>query len=422
MAIAALALIDGIQDGWYLYHSGVVGFEGLRFRVNEGLTKLTDVNNETWQLLPGEQPRVGEDTLAKMRASGSDAMGLKKGMQLMMEALIISSVGSLHRPHDGHASQTDPGPRNREHHEGVDSIDVDLATHLGGEALAVVRKIASMDGIRPVGVMGLGFSPEFSMMNNGKDEDANYTLFALAQVIRCGSKLIRLARVTARSFLDIDLRLSLSEYGQPFEATGVIIPSGSIDGINVDLVAASFCRPDWGFCVSAVNVGAGLGFLERFLPMHQEVTIEETLEAGHDLSGLEDENRRQARDLVRIVMNACLFAVERGTRPVQPKTKFKPPAQRRNRQRDRERRGIAEPSRFQLFEIQDMPFMPSPAISGVQSGEDSRSQGGRQPMHRRRGHWKMQPYGPGRSKRRRIFVQGYMVNDQGGGEVETILS
>ena len=200
----------------------------------------------------------------------------------------------------------------------------------------------------------------------------------------------------------------------------MIIPSGSIDGIHVDLVAASFCRPDWGFCVSAVNVEAGLGFLERFLPMHQEVTIEETLEAGHDLSGLEDENRRQARDLVRIVMNACLFAVERGTRPVQPSTKLAP--HQRSRKRNQERRGIAGPRQAQLLEIQDLPFMPPSATAAVQPGEDDRVEGRRQPMHRRRGHWKMQPYGPGRSKRKRIFVQGYLVSAEEGGDLQTVLS
>ena len=211
MTAASLALIDGIKNGWYLYHSGVGGFEDTRCRVKAGLAQLSDVNNETWQLLPGEQPKVVDVTLAKMRASGSDAMGLKKGMQLMMEALIISTVGTLHRPQEGNASQIDPGPPNWEHHQGGDSTDVDLATHLGGQTLAIVEMIARMDGIRPVGVMGLGFSPELSEMNNGMDEDANYTFFALAQMVRGGSKLIRLARVTARSFLDIDLRLSLSE-------------------------------------------------------------------------------------------------------------------------------------------------------------------------------------------------------------------
>jgi hypothetical protein len=354
-------------------------------------------------------------------ASGTHAMGLKQDLQLMLEDLLISTVGPPLRPH-GHDRSTGLDARYRENPAGAGSSDLDLARHLGREALAVVEMVARTDGIRPVGAMGLGFTPGFSMMNDGKDEDANYTIFVLAQMIRGGSKLIRLARGTARSFLDIELRLSLGEYGQPFEATGVIIPSGSIDGIDVDLVAASFCRPDWGFCVSAVNVEAGLGFLERFQPMHPEVTIEETLEAGLELSGIGDENRRQARDLVRIVMNACLFAVERGTRPVQPMSKVKFSPQLRKRRRSRERRGIIEPSRFRFLEIQDLPFTPTPATTAAQSREDDRAEGRRQPVHRRRGHWKMQAYGPGRSKRKRIFVQGYMVGAGEGVELRTVLS
>jgi hypothetical protein len=194
----------------------------------------------------------------------------------------------------------------------------------------------------------------------------------------------------------------LSEYSQPFEAIGVMIPSGSIDGIDVDLVAAAFCRPEWGFCVSAVNVEAGLGFLERFLPTRKEVTIEETLEAGHGLSGLSDENRRQACDLVRIVINACPLAVERGTRPVQSNIRLTP------HERSRERQRIVDPRQAQLLQIQDLPLMPPPTTAAGQPGEEDQAEGRTQPMHRRRGHWKMQPYGPGRSKRKRIFVQGYL--------------
>lgn len=73
-----------------------------------------------------------------------------------------------------------------------------------------------------------------------------------------------------------------------------------------------------------------------------------------------------------------------------------------------------------MIEIQNLPLFRQAidAETKVESDGDGR----RLPMHRRRGHWKMQAHGPGMSERKRIFVHSYMVHPENGGEVESIIS
>ena len=72
--------------------------------------------------------------------------------------------------------------------------------------------------------------------------------------------------------------------------------------------------------------------------------------------------------------------------------------------------------------IQDLDLILR-ATSRATDGIDGPG-GRRQGMHRRRGHWKMQACGPGRTQRKRLFVHSYMVHADDGpdGEVHSILS
>lgn len=150
------------------------------------------------------------------------------------------------------------------------------------------------------------------------------------------------------------------------------------------------------------------------------MTIDEYITAAgaEHLGPAEVARVSEAIPAVKLVLNLCLIGVERGVR-VLPLDARAEKQRRRSRSDERMARLAARDA--QEVVIQDLDLIlraTSPATDGI-DGPGGR----RQRMHRRRGHWKMQAYGAGRTQRKRLFVRSSMVHpDDLGGELQTILS
>ena len=239
------------------------------------------------------------------------------------------------------------------------------------------------------------------------DPGGAFAFLTLAKVIKGGTKVIDLDPKIARILVTVDLNLEIEDYAQPFEAVGVVIPATAL-GRRSDLIANCYWTPEMGLVVD-VFLGGGTSNYFNITPGMGR-TIEEILSDPEFGVGMSPAERIENRNLIRIAMNACLFATERGVRPRRPDRKT------HKKRRPRRARPIHEAT---ILEIQNLDLFLRASHSQEGGGG---SEGIRQPMHRRRGHWKMQPYGPGRSQRKRIFVHSYMVHPDPDRDLPSVIS
>lgn len=240
------------------------------------------------------------------------------------------------------------------------------------------------------------------------------SLHALAETVRGGAKVIRPSVEVCRTLSHVDLHLHLGDYAQPYEGMGVVIPK-EITRTPTDLLAACHWAPGLGIHV-ATYVGEYL--LYQTIGPHWPHTIEEHFGVNNEfLEHVVAEHPQElGKRITRIVLNLGLFAVERGVTevPLGPKAQW-----RRRRARYEERFAELAARDAQEVVVQDLDLFlnrtPASSSEGVEGGW-------RQRMHRRRGHWRMQPHGSGRSQRKRIFVHSYLVNAEQQAEIHTVLS
>jgi hypothetical protein len=292
---------------------------------------------------------------------------------------------------------------------------MELSRYIDGVILVIAREINRLDALSlqsPMpGAMRFSAIPSFAAMTH-LDPGRAFAFFALAKTLKGGAKVINLPPKIARVFLAVDLNLTIEDYVQPYEAVGVVIPAATI-GRKRDVIANLFWRPEIGFVMGCFlgqsesnhfNITPGMG-----------KTIEEILSDPQFCSGMTASDQMENRNILRIAMNACLFAVERGVKPERVDRKAR---QRRNA---KTKSGNAVHAR--VIEIQNLDLFLKPSSQDEGGGEGiEHSEGRKQAMHRRRGHWKMQAFGPGRSQRRPIFVHSYMVHSDPSKEVGSIIS
>ena len=229
-------------------------------------------------------------------------------------------------------------------------------------------------------------------------------LKANAKFVRGGPKVIRPSPQACRLMAQVELNLTLDEYAQPYESTGVVIPK-SVSGLEKDVLAISHWKPGLGIFV---GTHIGQNVLYNIIGPHWQGTLEEHLGIAdrYDVDMGIEEPRSLSRLFSRIAFNACLFAVERGVRLGQLDER-----ERRCRSRaDRDDRSAMLAARVaQEAIIQDLDLI----LQGGRGNHPSEPSGRHLRLHRRRGHWKMQAYGPGSAGRKRIFVASYLVNAEG---------
>ncbi len=252
----------------------------------------------------------------------------------------------------------------------------------------------------------IAFAP---MMN--LDPGGTFSLFTLAKVIKGGSKVIELKPEIARVLAHVDLNLEIGDYAQPFEAVGVIIPAMAL-GRKTDLLACCYWHPEIGFVLGTFQGSRDYYFFNIGLGI--EKTIEDCF-LDDSIRGMELRNADKVELLkvARIAMNSCLFATERGVRPIK--------LNRQERQHKRAKKRTVEHP-VQILEIQHLDMLLRASSTGNVNPKPGSVDGTKQRMHRRRGHWKMQAFGPDRSHRKRIFVHSYMVNIDTDRDIDTVIS
>lgn len=295
---------------------------------------------------------------------------------------------------------------------------IEIARRIGRDELISVYPPEDTNDFRMLVRCDPGLERALSLLS-GTPPDAPdlLTLHALSEVIRGGAKVIRPSVDLCRELAEVELNIHLRDYAQPFNGMGVILPGALFDEPK-DRLAVCWWRPGFG-----IHVGLYLGavLLFRTIGPHWPGTLEETLGVTGECSGfrLTDGGRTIIHRAARICINLGLFAMERRVlvRPLEPRAE-----KRRRRARCDERFAELAARDAQEVVIQDLDLR----LFQTPSSQDGPAMTGgwRQAMHRRRGHWKMQPCGPGRSERRRIYVPSYLVNAGGDRppEVTTVLS
>lgn len=252
------------------------------------------------------------------------------------------------------------------------------------------------------------------------------TLYSVAMMLEGGAKLIKPSAAICEALKGVELNLVIEDYAQPYDGLGVVLP-GSLFGATKDRIATSVWSRGRSVIVTFFDergrTEVGLTKTNTLMISPPDgISMEEYLTGGaaaENLDPIEIAKLSEITPIARIVVNLCLFAVERGVRnlPLDPRAE-----KRRRRARTDLRMAQLAARDAQEVVIQDLDLILRASHSS--GGEGGGSDGHRQRMHRRRGHWKMQAYGPGRSQRKRIFVQSYMVHpdDDPDGEVQSILS
>ena len=157
------------------------------------------------------------------------------------------------------------------------------------------------------------------------DEAERITLFSVAMMLEGGAKLIRPSAAICEALKDVELNLGIEDFAQPYDGLGVILP-GSLFGATKDRIATSVWRRGRSIVVTFFDE-RGRTEVEltktntlRINPP-DGMSIEEFLTGGaaeENLDPIEVAKLSEITPIARIVINLCLFAVERGVRNLPP--------------------------------------------------------------------------------------------------------
>jgi len=226
--------------------------------------------------------------------------------------------------------------------------------------------------------------------------DERITLFSVANMLEGGAKLFKPSARICEALKDVELNLGADDYAQPYDGLGVILPV-SLFGSTKDRIATSVWMPGRSVIITFFDERGRTnnGLMKTnilILNPPPGMSIEEYLTGGAAEENLEPKEVAELHEITpiaRVVINLCLFAVERGVRSVPQEAQAM--KRRRKAQADRRMARLAARDAQEII-IQDLDLIlrASPNSKGEGDGSDGRRQG----MHRRRGHWKMQTYGP----------------------------
>lgn len=236
-------------------------------------------------------------------------------------------------------------------------------------------------------------------------------LWAVGQALDGGAKIIRPSLSLCHALEHVDLRLDFDEYAQPYPGLFMILPAGFLGTRESPCVSG--WRKGHGICVSFLDDSAFRFWSTISRSSCGGRTLETALSDRDPAGPITLEEESWLHRCVRVVMNLNLFAVERGYR-------VEPPTAKQSRRLDSRKERLQARQARQL-EIQNLDVImracsPERPVCG---------EGSPKSLHRRRGHWRSQAYGPGWTDHRRIFVDSCWVGLQRGGEKpfrETVLT
>jgi hypothetical protein len=227
---------------------------------------------------------------------------------------------------------------------------------------------------------------------------------------------------------NFDLSVSTADYLQPFPWVVVELPADYTRKRVVPLDAGTHApdfvvvrhEPEAG-CVLVTMHMTTQQVMTRLLKLDPAWTLEEMWEKGKrargaaDSLGLTPEEAALGSALSKLALNVCLMATAYGVRCLGPANPSHYERLKRHaklaQKRGKERQEKAD------TELQTAPVRYSFAREvtlyrkeGSQGQAGPRGGGWTVAPHWRRGHWRAQPCGPGRSERRRVAIPAVLVN------------
>jgi hypothetical protein len=266
--------------------------------------------------------------------------------------------------------------------------------------------------------------------------------FVMSRTLAEGPKVFAFSdALTCEALENFDLSVSTADYLQPFPSVVIELPDDYTKKRVVPFEEGSHA-PD--FLIVRHEPEAGCVLVSMHLTSHQVLTrllkldsawtLEEMWEKGKrmwqatDTLGMTAEEAVLGSALSKLALNVCLMATAYGVKCLGPANPSHYERLKRfaklARKRGREQQEKAE------LDVRIMPvrytFAQEVTLYRRETGEvRSEVNGGggwTVSPHWRRGHWRSQPFGPGRQERRRVAISSVLVNGHlfAGSPVDTV--
>jgi len=244
------------------------------------------------------------------------------------------------------------------------------------------------------------------------------TLFAASRALASGQKLLRPTYEQCAALEQVELTITFDDYQQPYPALFVEVPESHqrelTQRFGVRCPSTVLCHHDkssgYIFCITNAHDGT-FPIVDILPPRPNYSTIEQALNAPAD----EGADIEQSRVLQRVAMNLCILLTLTGVRQLGPADPQRIANLRKvvrgskRRMSDVERRLKEGMPTLITFE-QKIDFYTRKSGDDAQALDDPSYTGRKNKPHWRKGFYKMQPFGPGRSQRKLIFIAPVLVN------------
>ena len=253
--------------------------------------------------------------------------------------------------------------------------------------------------------------------------------YVMSRMVSEGPKVFTFDALTCEALENFDLSVATTDYLQPFPTVVIELPADYIKKRVVPFDAGSHA-PDFVIarhepkaeCVLVTMHMSSHQVLTRLLKLDPAWTLEEAWAKAARTWGAEDslsmtpEENALGTALTKLALNVCLMATAYGVRSLGPENPSYYERLKRYaklaRKRGREQTEKAEldlrtaPMRY-AFAQEVTLYQKEVAENGSEASEKG---GWTVTPHWRRGHWRWQPCGVGRSERRRIAIPSVLVN------------
>jgi hypothetical protein len=254
--------------------------------------------------------------------------------------------------------------------------------------------------------------------------------YVMSRTLAEGPKVFAFSdALTCEALENFDLSVGTADYLQPFPSVVIELPDDYTRKRVVPFEEGSHA-PD--FLIVRHEPQAGCVLVSMHLTSHQVLTrllkldpawtLEEMWEKGkriwqaRDTLGMTAEEAELGSALCKLALNVCLMATAYGVKCLGPANPSHHERLKRfaklARKRGREQQEKAE------LDVRMMPvqytFAQEVTLYRRETGEVrtevNGSGGWTVSPHWRRGHWRSQPFGPGRQERRRVAIPSVLVN------------
>jgi len=251
--------------------------------------------------------------------------------------------------------------------------------------------------------------------------------YTMSKMLIEGPKVFTFDALTCEALENFELNVACSDYRQPFSSVVIELPKDYIQkrvvpfeaGTHAPDFAVVHHDPERNVVMLIVRMSSHQ-VLTRLLKLDLAPTLEEVWDMGRKTWGLEDslamtpEENALGTAICKLALNVCLLGTTYGVKSLGPENPshhrrlqhFSQVARKKHRDRieQADLDLLTHPMRFAFAE--DVVVYSRESENGERVGVGGWSV----KPHWRRGHWRQQPCGPGRSERRRIAIPSVLVN------------